>query len=132
MSAGRSGAFIAMTLHVRKSCLIAMWGFPWLEGQWLFCTFLRLDLTTMGSPISMGMRRKTEVLMQLRIDGMTCGGCARSVTGAIVSLDPSAKVEIDLSSRRVEVETSASESEIRRVLGAAGYPANPQIVEETK
>lgn len=70
--------------------------------------------------------------MQLRIDNMTCGGCARSVTGAIVSLDPAAKVQIELSTRMVEVETSASESEIRRVLGAAGYPASAQIVEDVK
>lgn len=61
--------------------------------------------------------------MQLRIEDMTCGGCAKSVTAAITSLDPGAKVETNPAARTVKVETSASEDQILKVLDQAGYPA---------
>lgn len=61
--------------------------------------------------------------MQLRIEDMTCGGCAKSVTTAINSIDPGAKVEANPAARTVKVETSASQSEILKVLDQAGYPA---------
>jgi len=46
--------------------------------------------------------------MQFQIDNMTCGGCANSVTKAIHSVDPQAKVEIDLPQKRVTVESGAN------------------------
>ena len=64
-----------------------------------------------------------EILMQLRIEDMTCGGCAKSVTAAITSVDPSAKIETDPAARTVKVKTSASEEQILKVLDQAGYPA---------
>jgi copper chaperone len=60
--------------------------------------------------------------MQFHIDNMTCGGCARSVTAAIRSLDPGATVRADPPGRTVEVETVRGESELRAVLTAAGFP----------
>lgn len=61
--------------------------------------------------------------MQLRIEDMTCGGCAKSVTAAITSVDPGAKVEANPAARTVEVETSATDARILKVLDEAGYPA---------
>lgn len=61
--------------------------------------------------------------MQLRIEDMTCGGCAKSVTAAITSVDPNAKVEANPAARTVKVATSASEDQILKVLDQAGYPA---------
>lgn len=61
--------------------------------------------------------------MQLRIEDMTCGGCAKSVTAAITSVDPGAKVEANPAARTVKVEASASEDQILKVLDQAGYPA---------
>lgn len=46
--------------------------------------------------------------MELTIETMTCGGCARSVTKAIQSVDPNAVITIDLSARTVKVETAAT------------------------
>lgn len=67
--------------------------------------------------------RNKEVLMQFHIEGMTCGGCARSVTKAITSLDQDARVEADPTSRTVKTDTSMSSAEILGVLAEAGYPA---------
>lgn len=61
--------------------------------------------------------------MELRIEAMTCGGCAKSVTKAIQSVDPNAKVETNPVARTVKVETAASQSALQQVLEEAGYPA---------
>lgn len=61
--------------------------------------------------------------MELRIESMTCGGCARSVTKAIQSVDPDARIETDPASRMVKVETTATSAALHQVLEEAGYPA---------
>ena len=61
--------------------------------------------------------------MQFHIENMTCGGCARSVTKAIQSVDKAAVVTADPENRKIEVETSAARAEIEAVLAEAGYPA---------
>jgi len=61
--------------------------------------------------------------MELRIEDMSCGGCARSVTKAIHSVDPAARVEANPAERKVTVETSAPQAAILHVLEEVGYPA---------
>lgn len=61
--------------------------------------------------------------MELRIENMTCGGCARSVTRAIQSVDLNARIETDPASRLVKVGTAASLAAVLQVLEEAGYPA---------
>ena len=60
--------------------------------------------------------------MQFQIDNMACGGCAKSVTKAIHSVDPLAKVDIDLNLKRVTVESGADQSTVAVVLQDAGFP----------
>lgn len=60
--------------------------------------------------------------MEFQIDNMTCGGCAKSVTKAIQSVDPGAKVEIDLATRRVTVESGHAADAFADVLIEVGYP----------
>lgn len=61
--------------------------------------------------------------MQFHVENMTCGGCARSVTKAIQSLDPAARVEADPATRKVVVTSQRSQQEIELVLAEVGYPA---------
>ena len=61
--------------------------------------------------------------MELRIENMTCGGCAKSVTKAIQSVAPTARVEANPEARAVKVETTATAGAIQQVLEEAGYPA---------
>ena len=61
--------------------------------------------------------------MELKIENMTCGGCAKSVTRAIQSVDPNARVETDPAARSVKIETSANLATLQQVLEEAGYPA---------
>ncbi len=60
--------------------------------------------------------------MQFRIDNMTCGGCAKSVTKAIHSVDPQAQIEIDLRQKRVSVLSTADVAAVTAVLEDVGYP----------
>ncbi len=61
--------------------------------------------------------------MKFRIENMTCGGCARSVTKAIQSVDPQAVVEIDVPARLVDVRSSRTPTAFASALAAVGYPA---------
>ncbi len=58
--------------------------------------------------------------MKPTIANMSCGGCAPSITHAIASIDAAAKVQPDLPSRSITIETIRSEAEIRAVLESAG------------
>ena len=61
--------------------------------------------------------------MELRIESMTCGGCAKSVTRAIQSVDPNARIETDPAARTVKLQTTATLDAVQGVLEEAGYPA---------
>ena len=60
--------------------------------------------------------------MEFHIDNMTCGGCAKSVTKAIQSVDPEAKVDIDLGAKGARVTSNSDETAIVAILDDVGYP----------
>ena len=60
-------------------------------------------------------------MMNFRVAGMTCGGCARAVTNAVQRIDSDAKVEVDLKNKLVSVRTSAAVDRVEAVIGEAGY-----------
>jgi len=62
--------------------------------------------------------------MELNIADMSCGGCVSSITEAVKQLDAEATVVADLETRNIEVNTTASEQQVREALSAAGYPAS--------
>ncbi|EPF74275.1 heavy-metal-associated domain-containing protein [Acinetobacter rudis] len=64
--------------------------------------------------------------MQLIIENMTCGGCARGVTATIQSIDPEAKVDIDVSKKLVNLTSSADLDQILVALAEDGFPAVQQ------
>ena len=64
--------------------------------------------------------------MQFHIDSMTCGGCARSGTKAIQSVDAAAQVTVDIPTHTVQVQTTAPQAAVVAALEEAGYPAQVQ------
>lgn len=56
------------------------------------------------------------------IPNMTCGGCTNSVTKAVLSVDPQARIETELPAREVRVESALDESAFLTALRDAGYP----------
>ncbi len=63
--------------------------------------------------------------MQLLIENMTCGGCARSVTATIKDVDADATIDIDLPSKRVRIESTQPAERFTQALDEAGFPAQP-------
>ena len=61
-------------------------------------------------------------MYELQVEKMSCGGCARSVTKSVQSVDSSAKVDVDLASKKVKVDTQASLDAVRAAFTEAGYP----------
>jgi copper chaperone len=59
--------------------------------------------------------------MEFRISDMTCGGCLRSVTAAIRTVDPEAQVQGDVDARRVQVTTTAPRDRLASALTDAGF-----------
>lgn len=61
--------------------------------------------------------------MQLYIENITCGGCARGVTATIKAIDPNASVEIDVEKKQVQLTTTQSQEAILAALAEDDFPA---------
>lgn len=60
-------------------------------------------------------------MYEIKVSGMTCGGCVNSVTKALKSLDSEAKVNVDLKEQLVKIESAKAKSEILETIEDAGY-----------
>ncbi|MFZ9677346.1 MAG: heavy-metal-associated domain-containing protein [Quisquiliibacterium sp.] len=60
-------------------------------------------------------------MLNLTVKGMSCQHCVKAVTNAIQELDANAKVEIDLPSGQVAVQSSAPDAKLREAIAEAGY-----------
>lgn len=60
-------------------------------------------------------------MLILDIPNMTCGHCVRAITQAVTAADPAAKVQADLATHRVEVDTTASRDTVVACLTEVGY-----------
>jgi len=60
-------------------------------------------------------------MLELKVDGMTCQGCVKSVTNAVIAVDGNASVTIDLPSKMVSVSTDKSIEVISATIEAAGF-----------
>lgn len=59
--------------------------------------------------------------IELKVDGMACSGCVDSVTKAVGSVAPDAKVSVDLDSGKVRVEGAPSRAVVEAAIIKAGY-----------
>lgn len=56
-----------------------------------------------------------------RVTGMTCGGCVRAVTKALVAKAPHAKIEVDLAGALVRIAGGPDDAGVRQAIEAAGF-----------
>lgn len=54
------------------------------------------------------------------VNGMTCGGCAKSVTNAILDAAPGANVKVDLDAKTITVK-GADEGAVQKAVEDAGF-----------
>ena len=62
-------------------------------------------------------------MIELTIDAMTCGHCEKIVKQTVQKLDPQARVEVDLSTKKVRIDGARDARSIREALAEEGYPA---------
>ncbi len=60
-------------------------------------------------------------MLKFKVPDMTCGHCAQAIEKAVRSIDPKAKVKVDLGQKTVTVETTAREQTISEGVRSAGY-----------
>jgi copper chaperone len=60
-------------------------------------------------------------MIQFNIPQMSCGHCVKAVTEAVKEVDPQARVDVDLASKKVTVETQADRQKLVDSLAEAGY-----------
>lgn len=61
-------------------------------------------------------------MIEFDVPAMSCGHCVSTVTQTIRQVDPQAKVEVNLETKKVKVESSQSRASIAGALAEAGYP----------
>jgi copper chaperone len=61
-------------------------------------------------------------MYEFQVEGMSCGGCVRSVTKSVQSVDSNARVDVDLPGKKVRVDTQASLEAVKSAISEAGYP----------
>jgi copper chaperone len=63
----------------------------------------------------------------IKVDGMSCGGCVKSVTGVLAALDGVAKAEVSLEQKQAVVEFDAGKvtrDQLMAVIEDAGFDAS--------
>ena len=63
----------------------------------------------------------------IKVDGMSCGGCVKSVTGVLTALDGVAKAEVSLERKQAVVEFDAAKvtlDQLKGVIEDAGFEAS--------
>lgn len=60
-------------------------------------------------------------MYELKVEGMTCGGCAASVKRALQAVDANAEVNVDLPAKIVKVATVAPLDAVKAAVEDAGY-----------
>jgi copper chaperone len=61
-------------------------------------------------------------MIAFRVNDMTCGHCASTITRAVQEVDPQARVQVDLAAHRVDIESGQAEAaRLQGAIAAAGY-----------
>lgn len=55
------------------------------------------------------------------VEGMNCGHCEKAVTKALLALDAQAKVVIDRSQNKVEVDSQQTRDALAKAIADEGY-----------
>jgi copper chaperone len=63
----------------------------------------------------------------IKVDGMSCGGCVKSVTGVLTALDGVAKADVSLEQKQAVVQFDAGKvtrDQLKAVIEDAGFDAS--------
>lgn len=60
-------------------------------------------------------------MLNLKVDGMSCGHCVSTITKAIQSKYPKASANIDLSTQEIQIEGIENEKDVIQLIEQTGY-----------
>jgi len=69
-------------------------------------------------------------MYELKVEDMGSLHCQAIVIEVLKTVDPQARVEVDLVGRRVRVQSASAVNEMTDALAEAGYPAVPMRVND--
>lgn len=61
-------------------------------------------------------------MQEFIIHSMSCGGCVSRIVQAVKILDAQAKIEVDLPTKTVRIDSSEDRESVTAALIEAGYP----------
>ena len=61
-------------------------------------------------------------MYQLQVQNMTCGHCVGAVTQAVQAIDANARVEVDLGTKTVKIDSATPLAPLKSAIADAGYP----------
>ncbi|NCT81705.1 MAG: heavy-metal-associated domain-containing protein [Comamonadaceae bacterium] len=65
-------------------------------------------------------------MIAYQVNDMTCGHCVSIITKALKAVDHDARVQVDLATRRVQIEPSRADAEeLAEAIKEAGYNPTP-------
>lgn len=60
-------------------------------------------------------------MIELKVERMTCGGCAATVRTAVAEVAPDARMEIEIATGTLRVQGEVDEARVRAAIEQAGY-----------
>ena len=60
-------------------------------------------------------------MIELTVNDMTCGGCVASIIRVVKGLDANATIDADVASKRVKINSVATNDKLIAAIAAAGY-----------
>jgi Cu+-exporting ATPase len=78
---------------------------------------------SLPNPDSISTQGET-TMYELTVEDMTCKHCVGRVTKAVQEIDQQAKVDIDLPTKKVKIDSGANLDRIVQAIDAAGYPVS--------
>lgn len=61
-------------------------------------------------------------MYQLQVENMSCGHCVGAVTKAVQAVDAAARVEVDLATKTVRIDSASALAPLKSAIADAGYP----------
>jgi len=59
--------------------------------------------------------------MEFEVKDVSCGGCANSITRAVNSVDPAARLDIDVTTKVVKIDSALPLDRLVAVIEEAGF-----------
>lgn len=64
-------------------------------------------------------------MIEFKVNDMTCGHCASTITKAVKEVDAAARCEIDLAAKKVRIRSERDAADFQAAIDEAGYTPVP-------